>query len=699
MEYTPRMRENMLVAHAAALGSMVLLKNVRQTLPLQPAGSEKLPVAVFGMGQLNTAAGCAEFPAYRSVSVLDGLCASELIRPDGLLAHKYRNWKLDHPAEDYPWNSLSMEELAENNAAAIVVISRPEESYDPVLHTDELAMLQAVAAAFPRSVLVLNTPGYMEITPVVSDFGAIVFMGIAGQESGAALAELLTGKAVFQGKLNQSWPRRRADFTQASQVSDIYCGYRYFDSFGTELLYDFGYGLTYGAAELTAVSVAVDDTDLVVTATVTNTGETWPVRQVVQVYASRPEGGQDHPKYILQGYVRTKMLDPGQSQTVKLQIPLSELSSFSEDACAFVLEGGFYDIRIGFSARSTVIAGSLKLNRDAVVQPVMPMTMARTELRPAGLAFTYPNESEEQKLARSRPIRLSGWNIPRTSLRRPRAPQLCRPADHPVRLEDVKRGEANLFELVASMDNRDLRKLVMEFGFCPTPVAGALGASADLTAQYGIPAMTIAAGADGLLLTRDLKDPEDEERTIGHQYCTLFPAASVLGCSWDTELIAAVGAAIGREMREFGVDLWLAPGTDVIRTPGQRHVSRCWSEDPVLCGLYTAAMAGGVNRYGAAVLRAVSMEHKSTATQRAYQDLYALGFAIAARSAKAVLLPTQWLNEEPAGEDTAQSTALVQEWKFGGMFLADDERFTEEPDRVQLEQAALKILKFALTRI
>ena len=93
------------------------------------------------------------------------------------------------------------------------------------------------------------------------------------------------------------------------------------------------------------------------------------------------------------------------------------------------------------------------------------------------------------------------------------------------------------------------------------------------------------------------------------------------------------------------------------------------------------------------------MEHKSTATQRAYQDLYALGFAIAARSAKAVLLPTQWLNEEPAGEDTAQSTALVQEWKFGGMFLADDERFTEEPDRVQLEQAALKILKFALTRI
>ena len=111
-------------------------------------------------------------------------------------------------------------------------------------------MLQAVSAVFPRTVLVLNAPGYMEVAPVADLCGAIVFMGIAGQEGGTALAELLTGKAVFQGKLNQSWPHRRADFTQANQVSDIYCGYRYFDSFGTELLYDFGYGLSEQSFEI-----------------------------------------------------------------------------------------------------------------------------------------------------------------------------------------------------------------------------------------------------------------------------------------------------------------------------------------------------------------------------------------------------------------------------------------------------------------
>jgi len=401
---------------------------------------------------------------------------------------------------------------------------------------------------------------------------------------------------------------------------------------------------------------------------------------------------------VFQGFARTRVLDPGQSENVSIRFPVSELSSFSEDASAFVLEAGYYDIRVGFSARSTVIAGSLRLMRDEVVQPVMPMQMARTQNRAAGLAYTYPGEEDELNLARKYAIRLSGWNVPRMKLRRPKEPQLCRPADHPVRLEDVKRGLANLYELVGGMDNADLRALVLDFGFRPTPVCGALGGSADMKADYGIPTMSIAAGADGLLLVKDLKDIE-EERVIGHQYCTAFPAATLLSCSWDLDLIAAVGAAIGREMKEYGVDLWLAPGADVLRSPGQRHSSRCWSEDPVVCGICAAALSQGVEKYGAAVLRSVSMEHKTQVTQRAFHDLYALPFAIAARNAKAVLLPTQWLNDEPAGEDTAQSRMLIHEWKFGGMFLADDERYTTEPSRLQLEQAALRILKFALTRI
>ena len=88
MEFSPRMKRNMLTAHAAAVGSMVLLKNVNQTLPLRPAGSEPLPVAVFGTGQVRTVLACPDFSLYRGVSILDGLTASPLVKPDPLLAHK-----------------------------------------------------------------------------------------------------------------------------------------------------------------------------------------------------------------------------------------------------------------------------------------------------------------------------------------------------------------------------------------------------------------------------------------------------------------------------------------------------------------------------------------------------------------------------------------------------------------------------------
>lgn len=690
MEYTPRMRQNVQTALQAAEKSMVLLKNVSATLPLCPAGTEPLPIAVFGDGQLDTALYCAEFQTYHTVSVLDGLCASKLVRPDGLLAHKYRSHRISKSGQPFLWNSLSMEELAENNAAAVIVLTRTEDDYDPKLTADELALTETVSKAFQRVVLVVNAPGYVEIAPAAALCGAVVFMGIAGQEGGSALARLLTGQAQFSGQLAQSWPVHSRDFTVANGKKDIFCGYRWFDASAAELLYDFGHGLFYGAAELTAVSVAVDDKDVVVTASVANTGETWPVSRAVQVYATRPAGRLPQPKQVLQGFARTKLLNPGEEQTVTVRFPVSELSSFSEDASAFLLEAGLYLIRVGFSVRSTVIAGALRLQREQVTEPAMPLDMDRTENRVTGPVWTYPGETEEEKAAIAGAIRLAAWNVGRRSIRRSRPAQLCRPGQFPVTLTDVKLGAASVYELTAGLSDRELRQLVLEFGFCPSGVPGALGGSADLTEPYGIRPLTVAAGAEGLLLTRDLKDPETDQ-IIAHQYTTAFPAASLLACSWDPAVITAVGKAIGTEMKEYGVDLWLMPGADVLRGPAQRHGARCWSEEPLLCGIYARAMAQAVP---GAVLRAVSMDRETKVTRRAYEEVYALGFAIAAPAARAVLLPAERLNGADCGEDTLQSRDLTDRWRFRGMFLADDERYTAEPDRLKLEQSAVKILRF-----
>ena len=248
---------------------------------------------------------------------------------------------------------------------------------------------------------------------------------------------------------------------------DIYCGYRYFDSFGTELLYDFGHGLTYGAAELESVGVAVDGTELVVTARVVNTGETWPVSQVVQAYVSSPAGKLPQPKHVLVGFARTKLLDPGQGQQVEIRVNLANLTSYSEASAAFLLEAGYYDVRVGFSARATVVAGSLYLNRDALLAPVLPLPMEPTANRTPGLPYTYPGEAEEIAQARKRAIRLSGWNLTKTPIRRPKPAALCRGVDHPVRLEDVKAGMASVYELAAAMDDVSLRHLVLTSACAP----------------------------------------------------------------------------------------------------------------------------------------------------------------------------------------------------------------------------------------
>jgi hypothetical protein len=696
MELTPRLSESALVSRAAAAGSMVLLKNVGGALPLRPEAGEPLPVAVFGIGQLFTACCQRAMTPWRTIDILSGLCASEYVKPDGLLAHKYRAWAVEHPnGEPLPLSGISLEELTEHCRAALLVVTRRPEDYRPQLTAEETQMIASVSAAFERSVLILNTPGYMELGEAARSCAAVVFMGIPGQEAGYALCDLLTAKLMPAGRLAHSWPLRLSDFDEAAETADRFTGYRYFDSFGTELLYPFGFGLTYGKAELGAVSMGLDGTDVFVSAEVQNTGETWPVQEVVQVYVSHPEGKLEQPVYLLDCFAKTKLLEPGASQTVELRFPVTELAAFREDASAFCLEEGYYDIRIGTASRASCIAGSIRLTRGVVVQAVAPLKMGPTLCRSRSGAspYTYPGEEDELREARRRAIRLSDRNLPRRSQKKGREFTGCRSDGKMHTLQELQNDWCSLFQFVAGLDDESLRKLVCDFGFCPSEVPGALGASAALE-RYGVPAYTIAAGSDGLQLTRDIKD--ENEKIVKRQPCTAFPAASLLACSFDRELIRSVGAAVGREMAEYGVQFWLAPGANLQRTPRQPGFFETWSEDPVLAGVCAAALAEGVQPYGTAVLRTVDPRRSFDVSQSAWRDVYALGFEIAARSYRAALLPQLTLSGEILGENSVLVKSMILDWHFGGMFLADGERYVSDPTRAELEKAALRIVKVLL---
>lgn len=239
----------------------------------------------------------------------------------------------------------------------------------------------------------------------------------------------------------------------------------------------------------------------------------------------------------------------------------------------------------------------------AMVRAVTPLRLdapANDRVRDRKAAFTYPGEAEELTAAHKYAIRISPRNLPKRSRKKGRDFQGCYGDNEVHTLDDVRAGRCSVFTLVAAMDDHSLRQLVDQFGFCPASVPGALGASAALE-RYRIPAMQLAAGSEGLCLTKEIRGEDDE--IIRRQYTTAFPSATLLAAAFSPDVCRAVGRAVGREMQEFGIHLWLAPSLNLLADPRAADAAGRWSEDPVLTGVLAAALAEGVSKYGVAVLR------------------------------------------------------------------------------------------------
>ena len=502
MDITLRMSDHALTARAAAAAGIVLLQNKNRTLPLLPQeDGAPLPVAVFGIKQLQTPAFDKTMTPWRAIGVLDGLAASETVRPDALLARKYRTWAVEHPeGSEMPLTTLDFGALRHDCAAAVIVIGRTPERYSLQLTDEETAMLTRVTSVFDRTVLVLAAPGFIELNEAALSCGAIVFLGLAGQEAGGALADVLTAKVMPAGHLSFSWPECAEAFADACAATDQFTGYRYFDSFGVPVRYPFGHGLSYGTVAFGSVSAGLDGCDVTVSAELVNTGEEFAASELVQVYVTRPEGDLTRPVSFLDCFQKSRLLAPGESQTVTLRFPITELSVYREHAHAFVLDAGYYDIRIGTSSRACYLAGSIRLTRSAVVQAAEPLTLsaAQERTRPENVCFQFPEDLAEIEQAHKHAIRFSDRNLPRRSRRKGREFTGCRPDGAHHTLADVREGRCSVFHLVADMDTENLERLVCGFGREAASVPGALGASAAIE-RYGIPAVQIAGGAQGVL--------------------------------------------------------------------------------------------------------------------------------------------------------------------------------------------------------
>ncbi len=768
MEITPRMKSSAAVARQAAAEGIVLLKNEEHLLPLA-AGTK---VALFGVGQIHTikgGTGSGEVNNLHSVNILEGLRASSL-EVDKSLSIAYEAWAKAHPPvkqglfagaesrnynDELPASQLDIPAIAARNDAALVVISRiagEGEDMDAkkgtiYLTDEEDTLLKGVCAAFSKVVLILNTAGYMEVAPYLPLVQSLLFVGLPGQEGGHAIADILTGAAAVTGKLNDTWPVTYSDYPNCQEYSkfipsgnvapggfspepveqtlvpyhdDIYVGYRYFDTFGKEVLYPFGFGLSYGKPVITEVGVGLEKQTITVTAKVRNECTAFAAKQVVQVYVSAPDGKLEKPYQELKGYAKTCLMAPGESAQVSIEINAAELASYDPASASYILEPGIYYVRVGTSSRDTLVAGAVKIPKELTVKKLKNLMGELPEgfdlLRKAGAApISYEGEEQEKKMAAKAALTLDSISFTKVKYSGEYVPAAAKAGVH---FRDVAAGEATAAQLAASMELEDLAKFVcgqgMDFsGFeMPAPpegaeapkeesgdsdifanlvstlvnpnahfeVAGEAGQSPDLREKYGIPPLVLCDGPAGVRITKDLKE---DGKVVGHQYCTAFPTGSLLACSWNMDMIRAFGAAAGKEMNEFKVDLWLAPGMNIHRSPLCGRNFEYYSEDPVLTGDCAAAVTLGVQAQGGGVtikhFAGNSQEFmrgnsNDLVSERALREIYLKGFqrCVEHSDPKAVMTSYNNINGVPSADNYDLCTAILRdEWGFTGLVMTD----------------------------
>jgi beta-glucosidase len=273
-------------------------------------------------------------------------------------------------------------------------------------------LIEAVAAANPRTVVVLNT-GAPVLMPWLSQIAGLVEAWYPGQDDGTAIAQVLFGQTNPSGHLPVTFPASASQTPvstpqqfpgvngQVDYSEGIDVGYRWYDQNNVTPLFPFGYGLSYTSFKysglrvtpLSAVAAGNEDQPLAqVTATVTNTGKVAGA-DVAQVYIGEPSSAGEPPRQLA-GYQRVS-LNPGQSAQVHFTIDARSLSYWSDSANAYVVPTGAFTVYAGDSSAlaNLPLQGSLTIGASAGPQSV---TVAPPSVLPAGndsVKVTFSNLS------------------------------------------------------------------------------------------------------------------------------------------------------------------------------------------------------------------------------------------------------------------------------------------------------------------
>lgn len=623
------------------------------------------------------------------------------------------------------------------------------------LDQNEIDLLTAVTdGTFKRVVVVFNTPSSFEATflkdsayaAFADKIDAAVWIGFTGSNGITALGEILNGDVNPSGRLVDTWA---ADFTKnpsfvnfgtgclpdttdkydggmyysVDYEEGIYVGYRYYETRGetdgedwynANVVYPFGYGLSYTTFDWTVGDVSASEielgTTITVPVTVKNTGSV-AGKDVVQLYASAPYtlGGIEKAHKVLVGFAKTKLLQPGESETVTVSFdPYSAASYDYRDAnsngfSGYELEAGEYTLYVSRNAHESEKAIALNLAAD-VQSGTDPTTDSEVVNRYTDSEDFLDSDWQLDAML-SRADWEGTWPTPQTAQQHAGTDRLyeeIRSEEHnnptdfdseeypwfgekpTLTLRDLlPSAEAEGYEPVVSYDDERWEELMMG---CDEEEMIALinnGAYHTLAMEsVGLPATIHGDGPSGFTCFMS------KEQVNG---TCQYVSEPVMASTWNINLMNELGEAIGEEGtigdKATGqpYSSIYAPGVNIHRSPFGGRCSEYFSEDPFISGMMGAAEVQGIQSRGVlpTVKHFVANEqetHRSIGgdlswlSEQALREIYLKPFEYTVKlgETRGIMTSFNRIGTRWTGGDYRLLTEILRnEWGFNGLVICD----------------------------
>ena len=370
---------------------IVLLKNEKNILPLDPSKWTKyhnvLVVGENATRSLTQGGGSSELKTLRDISPLDALKKQYEQMVDYAQGYYSGRVMYDHvdridPTKQAELKAQALE--AAKGADLIIFIgglnknthqdceNGDREGYDLPYGQNELI---SELAKIQKNIVVVTFGGNPYAMPWLKEVAAVVHCWYLGSESGTALANVLSGKVCPSGKLPVTFAEKYEDYPYVQYGKEaypgvnkevyykegIFVGYRHFTTNNVKPLFPFGFGLSYTTFAYGKPSGHATGNDIVISVDVTNTGKV-AGKEIVQIYSSVQQSNVPRPAKELKGFAKTKLLQPGESETLHIAIPKEELNYYDESQHGWKLASGTYTFHVGTNVND--IKGRLNVKID-----------------------------------------------------------------------------------------------------------------------------------------------------------------------------------------------------------------------------------------------------------------------------------------------------------------------------------------------